>query len=275
MRLLRATLLMITCALVAGGCSEQEYDQSSPNNLLDSLVEMVENGDVGRMPELIYTDDPDLRQCLDSAGIILERIQLLSVTVREKYPDEIDDLLEKGEEEATKRIEEAGNERGRSDWGAQFEGILKDPFGAIEENRDRLTAAYVADDMYALQIDDEPAFGLGLLIVWAADEVEVDENGKSKYIYPGDVPGKWYFQIPMDLPYVKDKLPQTEAEWTIMKSLMKSVANGVRWAEQAVEDEGKYESLDEVWQELAMNVGPNLVVGWVIYEKALENRPEG
>ena len=246
----------LAMAILAGGCDrEKHYDQSTPQATVDSFVDMVRNGDVQRIPELISTSDENLTRTLYSTGVILLRMQRLGETVREEYPDDVDRLMKRIKEDATKKIEEMGRNRGREGMGDEFQAFLLDPAPWIEEQMDRVDVVYVEDELYAIQFDRKPVFGVGILL-----RLNTEDN-------------KWYFVWPENIPGLSTAMPKTEAEWQILRSILKSVANGSEWTENAIA-EGKADDLEEVWEQVVRNVAPNIVIGWLLYEQAIKKRPK-
>ncbi|MFG0331115.1 MAG: hypothetical protein ACF8PN_14605 [Phycisphaerales bacterium] len=252
-RTARNILLLICCGLLAG-CGRREYDQSTPDAVIYSLTAMIENGDVGRIPELVKADDENTQLLLARTGDLLRRVHALSITVREKYPDEVADLLETATEEGARLADEQGRQRGRSDWEDRFLTMVADPFATMREEMLLVEAVPVADDMYAITYDDKPIFGVGLIL-------ELDDDGK------------WYIAWPENIPGLRTAMPQTEQEWQIMHSIFQIVANGVSFAEEAIAND-EVKSLDECTREIMEQVAPNLFFSWMLYEQAVDNRPE-
>ncbi len=253
-KLIAALSLLLALTLLLPSCGRKtNYDQSSAQATVDSLAEMLETGDVVRIPSLIHTDDENLTKTLHAVGVILMRIQNLSTTIKEKYPDEVDELLKKIEADATAQLEKAGNDRGQTDWGDRFQALLVDPADAFHDLLDRVEVVYASDEMQALLFDGKPALG-GIILLQNPDD------------------GKWYFDWPDQIPGLDTAMPKTEAEWKILRSILKTVANGVDWTKEEIE-EGNAKNLNKVYEEVAKNVGPNLVIGWFIYQQALKKRP--
>ena len=249
-------LIILSVMFVLAGCSrEAYYDQTSAEATVDSLAEMVRNGEMVRVPELVHADDENVTKTLHAAGVIFHRMQLLAVTIREKYPDEVDDVLAEVKAEALKAADKEGKKRGGKDWGKRLEAMLVDPASAIDSLMERVSVVYSNDEEYALLIDGEPAFGVGIVIRQSSDD------------------GLWYIEWPSNLAGMSSQMPQTDAEWSILRSLLKSVANGVDWTEKAI-NEGKAKKLEDVWKEAGKEVVPNIVIGWLIYEQAVKHRPK-
>ncbi len=231
------------------------YDQTTPEATVESLTEMIKNGDLPRIPELIQAEDEMLTRTLRSTAVILLRMQALSEKIKKEYPDEVDALFERIKKDAMETVQKKGEERGQTDWGDRLQAFLIDPGSMFDEQTSRIGVAYVDDETYAVTFDGQPAFGVGMLIRQNPDDLN------------------WYFVWPENIPGLNTKMPKTDAEWKILRSLLKSVANGVEWTEKTI-DEGKAKDLDAVWEQTMRNVGPNLAIGWMLYERALKKRPK-
>ena len=249
-------LILIAAAILLTGCSRKTYyDQTTPESTVESFAEMVRQGDMGRIPDLFHADDENVTNTLHAAGVIFHRMQLLAVTIREKYPDEVDKVLAEAKTEALDIADKQGKKRGSKDWGNKLQAMLIDPTATIDDLMTRVSVVYANDDQYALMIDDQPAFGIGMTMSKSPEDQQ------------------WYIDWPTNLPGMSSQMPQTDAEWSIIRSLLKSVANGVDWTEKAINDD-KTKKLEDVWKEAGKEVIPNIVIGWVIYEQAVKHRPD-
>jgi len=207
------------------------------------------------VPELIRADDERLDGLLDRAGGLAQRLVDLARTIEEEYPHLVEDAREMAETEGVERAEEEGRRRGRRDWGLRLQRLLADPGETIDDEISRVSVVEIDEETFAVTIDDRPAFGVGLLLVR----------------HPED--GKWYLDWPDRIPGLDTAMPRTDAEWRIMNAVFTSIGKGVEWAEIRVA-EGDLGSLEDVWEEAAKYVVPNIVVSWAIYEQALEHRPD-
>jgi len=86
--------------------------------------------------------------------------------------------------------------------------LLADPFNWIERNAERLTTVSVSDDAAAVLLDGKPVPPIGLAMK--------------------KVQGRWYVQLPLNLPVVSQYMPQTRQEWSIIASLVKVLDNAVQ-----------------------------------------------
>lgn len=247
-------LIAVLSATLTSCRRTRTYSQNSADGVVRSLAEMIKDGNVRLIPSLIHSDDPKMRELLAQLGPLFDRMYRLSQTLQEKYPDEFQALLEKAAAKGSEKIPSTGrSSQGRSEWEDRFTLLIADPFGMLDQQMDRVSVVYVDDETFALTIDDKPAFGVGVLI----------REGKD---------GKWYFHLPQNIPGLNSRLPQSDAEWRIMNAMLKSVTNGVEWTERRISEEKNAGQLEEIWGQLAIDVGPALVVQWGLYEQATKAR---
>lgn len=248
-----ALALMFVVAVSAGCERKKSYRQNTPEATVDAMFQMIKDGNVHQLTDLIHTDDENLRGSLDEVGRIVYRGMKLTKTVRDEYPTLVEQAIKKAESDGADFAEEQGRDRGRRGWGDRVTAFLLNPSVEFEEFQDEIDVVEISDDMFAVTQDGQPMFGVGMILR------KVDD--------------KWYFEWPSTIPGLNTQMPQNEAEWKILNSVLRSVGNGVSWAEKKVED-GELKSLDQVWGEAAENIFPNVVVGFVIYQRAIEARKE-
>ncbi len=248
-------MLMVVTLLGVPACRRtRNYNQSSADATVQSLADMLKDGNVQQIPSLIHAEDPKMQELLDKLGPLFARLNKLSETLQEKYPDEFNALLELAADAGSTKLTESGRtSQNRDQWRERMTLMIADPFGTLDGEMERLSTMYVDDETFALTIDGQPAFGVGVLIRQAED-------------------GKWYFHMPDNIPGLNSKLPKTEAEWRIMNSMLKSVTNGVEWTERRIAEEENAGQLEEIWGQLAIDVGPQLVLQWGLYEQATKSR---
>lgn len=248
-------VLLSAAVFFAPGCRRSRtYHQTSADATVHSLADMLKDGNVHLIPSLIRAEDPKMQELLVRLGPLFNRMNRLSQSLREKYPDEFDALLAKAAAAGSERIAASGRTaQDRGQWEERLTLMIADPFGMLDREMERVSTVYVDDETFALTIDDKPAFGVGVLIRQADD-------------------GKWYFHLPQNLPGLGSRLPQSDAEWRIMNAMLKSVTNGVEWTERRITDEKNAGQLEEIWAQLAIDVGPALVVQWGLYEQATKAR---
>jgi len=256
---LRITVLLsLSLALLAlSSCRRGgNYSQSNADATVRSLAEMLKDGNVRQIPSLIRAEDPKMEALLDKLGPLFDRLYNLSQTVQEKYPDEFQVLLEKAASAGSAKIADSDRtNQNRDQWRDRFTLMLANPFGTMDKEMERVSTMYVDDETYALTIDGKPAFGVGILIRQADD-------------------GKWYFHVPENIPGLGSRLPKSDAEWRILNAMLKSVTNGVEWTERRIAEEENAGRLEEIQAQLAIDVAPQLVVQFGLYERATKARDE-
>ncbi len=257
----RTTAILTTACVLAiplfcTGCSEN-YDRSTPEATVASMTAMVKNGDVDQLPGVIYTEDPNLKSMLAEIGPLLFRIERLAETVNERFPGQVETLKKLA---ADKAVEQAGKtararQMDEDYWQSRTQLFLAEPFKNLEEQLARVSVVEISSDMYAIQFDGKPAFGVGLVM----RKLEED--------------GQWYVEWPSNIPGMARFLPQTEAEWRIARSVLKSITNGVTWTEERIGDEN-LQNLDDVMRQAQEEIFPPVVVGAGLYMRAIEMRPK-
>lgn len=214
--MMRLGLVVLLGLLV--GCSKppREYSRSSPENVLESAVLMVENEEATRLTELVYAENVQMRSLLNQIGLALGAMEELSRAVAEKFPEELAEMRAQIEADGGQSIIEQltgqGGRGGPQD-GERFRNVAKrifaDPYGWLSEHREKLDVIYVADDSYGVMYDGEV-----LLKPWGL-LIQQKEDG-------------WYLMLPTNLPGARQVLPDTEDEYMLWGSLFKTLENGVR-----------------------------------------------
>lgn len=214
--MVRTGLLLLLGLLV--GCSKppREYSRSSPENVLESAVLMVENQEAKRLTELVYAENISMRSLLNQIGLALGAMEELSRAVAEKFPEELAAMRAQIEADGGQSIVEQLTGRGRRggpEDGARFRDLAKrifaDPYGWLSQHRNKLDVIYVADDTYGVMYDGQP-----LLQPWGL-LIQQKEDG-------------WYLMLPTNLPGARQVLPDTDDEFMLWGSLFKTLENGVR-----------------------------------------------
>ena len=269
-RLLAAVLVLL---LVVPGCRRQpkQYSQKTPEALIQSLEDMVKDGNTRRLHELFYCEDEHMRLALRRLGRMTGRLAELAETINTAYPEEVAELTKQAEEavangQATslmgklaqgamqsRRSRRSTSEGEQGDaFNAAFRQLLANPYASFEQAGERLTAMELTDDYAGLMWDEKPLlppFGIKL-------RRDVDE--------------KWYIQIPMDLPIITKYRPRTQEQWMIAGYLMRA------WENAAVDLKAKIEAgdlrdLDEVAGEAgAMILPPTMMIG-IAYASQFED----
>lgn len=251
----------------------REYEHDTPEKLVDAFATMVEEGDVERIPELIWAEDDPMRGALAQMGALLREMRLLGLAVNEAFPEEVRRLRAEAEEAAARGeatsllgrlgnsvVPGRGNRGGRRGGGGQGDSInlavrtlLASPYETLDEARGKLSVLEINEGIGGLMWDGQmvlPPFGLSV---------------KRDY-----TDGDWYIVLPLDLPLVTRYRPRTEAQWEIASYLMQAWRNAAVDLREGVET-GKIRSLDEVASELGATVGvPTAMIG-LAYAKQFED----
>ncbi|TVQ31812.1 MAG: hypothetical protein EA376_07415 [Phycisphaeraceae bacterium] len=221
------TAVLLGLAVLVSGASDRPsrggaYDQSTPDAVLISALQMVEDGEVGRLTELIHADSDEMRAVLNRVGSLLQRLHVLADEIQTRFPDEVAEMRAKAESAAganggmqslfagAPQRQRGG--RGGPPWstaggGGFLQPLLADPFAWIERNRTRMTVIQTADNTAAIMVDGKPAFGLGLTM-----RLEDD---------------RWQVMLPLRLPFISRYMPQTREEWAIVASLVEVIDRAV------------------------------------------------
>jgi hypothetical protein len=256
-------------ALISSAASRRvEYTMGSPDDLVKAAVTMIRNGEAEKLSTLFYAETPEMGSIFRRLGELLGSMQDLGSAVAKRFPDDIAKLRD----EATKKAVEsnpaatiatalAGNQqqrrRGPPGEGDQrmiedaAKALFADPFGWLDRNAARLSTTMVSDDQAAVLFDGKPMppFGLSLR-----------QSG-----------GRWYIELPLNMPGVSQFLPQTRHEYSIFGSLIKVLDNTIRELTDDVRSGQvrKIEKLAERAGEKAL--GPALMV-FIVYGKEMDVR---
>lgn len=242
-------VLVLSTILVAG-CSRPTYDTSTPDGALDSAQKMVEDGNADMLVELIHieprqiefddgvTEASAIEDVKGKLAELLGRLWVVGTLLQEQFPDEV-------LEEADIAIGEADDSTGRRfNFGARFGEVLADPFGFIDENRDRIEVMDLGDGTAAVLFDDEPVFG-GFLAMQETDE-------------------GWKFSIPIELVRDLEYWPQTRWEWAVVASMLLSIENSLEDFETEVRQQ-EFRSLSSAAERAGRFIGESVVVQGIIY----------
>lgn len=259
-------VLLIACASMVG-CGERPktYSQETPDDVLKSAVLMVKNRETEKLGTLIWSEGPEMKVMLSRLGVLLGNMQKLSVAATEKFPAEFAAMRAEADKAAASGkpnsllsgLMNAG--RGKSVQGpdpAQARDLVNqlfaDPYGWLERNSTRLTTIKPTDDAAFILLDGQPAIpviGLGMKL----------ENGK------------WYVQLPSNVPPITSFWPRSKAQWSILTSTVKVLNNAV---EEMTEDvkTGRVTTL----KTLGDRAGDKLIfpggIAFVAYGKELDVR---
>lgn len=254
-----APILFALSALVFAGCGNKAtYSQKSPDAVVRTARLMVENGDVAKLPDLIYAHETDMRLVLNRLGVLLGDLQELATELQNRFPDEVDELKTQAEEAAARGESSSifgllGNvmggpqgamaarrRPGRPDispnagrqmeqqFGNSLTALFADPFGFLRNAEAFLSTVEVDDETYAVLWDDQPVLApIGLLIRKDAAD------------------GKWYIVPPTELPQVKEFMPKSREEYAVLAYLIKTVNMAVKDMTVDVRN-GRLKNLEDV-----------------------------
>jgi hypothetical protein len=267
----RLAAALAAALLVLAGCG-RTYDQSSPEAVLTTAREMLENGDARRLHELIHAESPEMRRVLRELGSVLGNLEQLGREIQAAFPDEVQALRERAEQEATSgrasnfladaltgQMRQRG--RGRQDprqmreaMTDSFQRFFADPYGWLREGEGRLGTEMIDDDFQAVTWDGRTVLPpMGVLLRRDGD--------------------KWYFALPTHLPAFSRALPQTKEEWATLTDVVKILDNTVVDLTEDVR-RGRARHLNELAQNAGEKAFIPIAIGFYAYSRAAENRRE-
>lgn len=269
-----AALLVFTFGIALGALAACErpasFSQETPDDVVKSLVGMVKSGEASRIDDLIYAESDRMRAVLHRVGELLGQLQKLAAAVQERFPADVARL--KAEAMAAAESGEApgsvggfslnfggggrggggGGGGGREMFQEMAAAIFADPYGWIDRNAERLSTMRLTDDLATMTLDDQPVFPpLG---------VPLKLDG-----------GKWYFSLPTNLPGAGGFMPRTDAEWSIIGSMVKVFENAVAELTEDVKG-GRVASVDQLAEKAGEKVIWPALLTWGAYNRELDVR---
>ena len=230
------------------GCGQTEYETSTPESVLSSAREMVENGDAHRLPDLIDVDARDI----EFEDGVTEESAIAEVKV--KLAELLGRLWQVGEElqarfpgESLASLDEAVDlveVEGGGDWTDIVGQILANPYDFLDEGEGRIEIFDLGDGTAAILWDDEPALG-GFIAM-----VETDDG--------------WRASVPIELVRDTDFWPETRWEWSVVASMLISIENALEDFEIDVRTD-RFKSLSQAAASAGRLIGESAVVQAVIY----------
>ncbi len=243
------TAVCVLCAVIVaawlGGCSK-EYSRNTPEATIETARQMILNGDGKRVGELIYAENEDEARLMRRLGRMLGNLNDLGNAIQEKFPEDVAKLKERAEEAAksgkggtmVNRVfsQMRGQQQRRGQRPGQqteqlFNDLLKtifaDPYGWLKESEDKITTAYMTEDLVAVLWEGKP--------IMPPIGVTMRKDAK----------GQWAFVVPNNLPGVRDFWPNNEDEFQIWGGLIQVFDNVVIDLTKDVR-EGRASSLDDV-----------------------------
>ncbi len=240
----------LSVLLTLGGCSREDYAQSTPEETIASATKMVEQGDAEKLPNLIYADNQDMRRLLNTLGRLTGHMEELAIEMNTRFPEETAELAKKAEEAAKQgkstslvgQLAQQGRRQGgrrnrntrpgeRQEQREQFDDaitrLFADPYSFLKDNDGRLTTAYLTDDSVALLWDGKPVLQpIGMVMNKAPD-------------------GKWYFVLPTNAPGISGFMPKTPEQYKLMGQMI-AVFDKVVVDLQREVSSGQHSSLEAV-----------------------------
>lgn len=267
-QLARSLVLLVVCVGmsvgvgVGGGCSRSEpYPQTTADEVLDSAVAMVENGDARRLPDLVYADSPAMRRTLDRLGRLLARLERTSAVLGEAFPKEIEQASSGG----LAGVFDVGSIGRARDPGGEFykklAGLLGDPYAFLRGQREKLSTVWLSEETSAVLYEDKPVFPPFGLAMRRAPESSAQDN-------PNE-PGSWYVVAPLSLPVVSRFTPKTDEQWLIVSYLFKAWENALVDLERKVES-GELRTLEQTATEMGRLVAPPTIAILIAYQSSLK-----
>ena len=240
-----APSLLAAAAILPLGCEDPSYDTSTPGATLDSMQAMIESERPDLLPDLLYVEPRDIvfdDGVTEASAIedvraklsdMLAQLWRVARRLQREFPDEVAD-------ETTPEMVSFGMD-GFGEW---FGAILADPFGVLQEQRDRLVAEDLYDGTAALLVDDEPAFG-GFVSM-----VETDDG--------------WRIALPVQYAQTSEYWPQTRHEWSVIASMLLGIENSLSDFENEL-NRGGFRSLSHASERAGRLLGESVIVQSVIY----------
>lgn len=250
------------------------YDQSTPQAMVESLAAMIEDGEVGRLHELVYAEDEPMRLALRRLGRLLGELRTLALTVNETFPDDVAalqrearDAAERGEatgllarlaSSATGRRANRPGQRSRpgDSINLALRQLLASPYASLDEARERLSAVEVSDDTAGVLWDGQPVlppFGVAM---------RRDDRDQ-----------RWYIVLPLDLPLISRYRPRSQEQWAIAGYLLQAWENAARDLGEKTRT-GEIRSLDQLASEAGAMILPPTMMIALAYAKQFETDSE-
>lgn len=251
-RLAIALLIPLAClvACALGGCSDPDYDTSTPERALDAAEKMVRDGRPDLLPTLIEIEARDLvfddgvteasaiGDVKEKLGDMLGRLWRVSQKLRERWPAQVEKEL------ALAKARAQGTPGISRDVGNIVSQVMADPFAFLTEERTRLSAIDMTDGTASLLRDDEPLL-----------------EGIITLVETGD---GWRFTFPVAFIQSSDFWPQTRYEWAVVASMMLGIENSLKDFEREL-DRGDFRDLRHASERVGRLIGESVVVQSVIY----------
>lgn len=249
-------------------------EADTPERMLTTITGLVEEGEAGRIAELIELAPPgasegDLAkwQALRvRLGRVLQASWELGEAVRDAYPDEVAALADEegagslgalfgGMGGGSRRA--GGERRGGLDVAAGvMRGVLADPYGSLREGADRIAFTDLADDEVAVLWDGRTVFPpVGLTARRGGD-------------------GVWRVVLPTTSLAFARFVPDTEAEFAAYASILATLENLLAELERDVRA-GRFAGIDDLADAAVRRAVIPLGMAMAAFEAGGEDGGEG
>ncbi len=199
--------------LGGGPPAARAYPQATPDAAIEAAFEMIESGDAGRLPDLLHAESDAMRAAFDELALLCNELQEVAEAAHEAFPEEAARLRDAFRDDPGGTLAALRPGRGSIDPSGgpgreMMRAILADPYGWLLAFRGRLSTATIDDSRAAVQFDNAPVFGVGLLMRRGDD-------------------GRWRVELPLRFPGSSAFTPQNDDEWSIVGSMLRVIASAV------------------------------------------------
>jgi len=290
-----ALVLVVFAATTLPACQRKKqaaaYSQSTPRDVIDSLVKMIDDGQVQRLPDLIYADSKEFRLVMNRLGLLMDRMRELSLAVAKRFPAETASIrqqlqdgrslnsitkiagglptgakgggkveLKLGQNKGSPAVnvpvpanDPATREARRNAVQEILDQLMADPFSLLGAYAKRLTTVEIDDTQVAVLFDGKPVPPLGLTMKKENDA--------------------WFIVLPTKIPGAQQYLPETRAEWSILGSLMKALENSVSDLRDDVNN-GKVAKMEQLAEKAGEKAFVPVAIIGIVYAKEMDARQQ-
>lgn len=279
-RVLVAVLAVV--AALATGCSDRDYSQKTPDDVIRTAKLMVERGEARRLGGLIYAENDEMRKVLHNVGVLMGNLQRLGQAVSEHFPQEVDALKTRAKQAAdsgkatsllSQIAAQASGNQGRvsrraardpekwrreqrqreEQFGDSLKMLFADPYGFLEQSAGRISTLPLTDDTAAVLWDGKTVLPpLGVVMRRGAD-------------------GKWYVVPPINIPGFANFLPQTAQEYKVFGALIAIINNVIVDLARDVREK-RITDIDDLSRKAGEKAFMPAAMGYVAYSNMLEER---
>lgn len=279
-RVLVAVLAL--AAALATGCSDRDYSQKTPDDVIRTAKLMVERGEARKLGGLIYAENEEMRKVLNNVGVLMGNLQRLGRAVSENFPQDVNQLKTRAKEAAdsgkatsllSQIAAQAGGNQGRvsrraardperwrreqrqreEQFGDSLKMLFADPYGFLDQSAGRISTMPLTDDTAAVLWDGKTVLPpLGVVMRRDAD-------------------GKWYVVPPINIPGFANFLPQTPQEYKVFGALIAIINNVIVDLARDVREK-RITDIDDLSRKAGEKAFMPAAMGYVAYSKMLEDR---